>query len=865
MSRLEGTKIETVENLAVNGSVPHPILQTVIQDGIFQCGYCAPGAIMVAKALLDNKPDPTEKEIVQRLSSVICRCVGLNRMEQSVKRAAAILRGEAQSTWSAADTANEHLTLNKLTGVMKYTDDLSFPGMVYAKALRANQPHATIKEIDTSRSGSMPGILRVLTAKDVPGENSFGLKVPDQSVLCDQVVRYVGDAVALVVGETPEQVEAALEKIEVTYSPLPVLNDPKSALALEAPVLHDRLVEVYPETPNVLKHFSVNKGNPEKGFTKADIVIEDEYQVPFVEHAFMEIECSIAVPEPDGKISVYCGTQGPTGDRRQIAVALGCYESDINVVHMYLGGGFGGKEDIAGQIHAAMAAYYTGRSVKVRWERAESLITHPKRHAANMHYKMGATKDGKLVAAEIRVYGDTGAYASVGDSVLFRSMAFACGPYVVPHAKVDTYAVHTNNPPCGAFRGFGGTQVAFASEIHIQKIINALDLDPIEFRLKNALDLGDATITGDFITEIVSAGVKDCLKAVSERLDALPHPELEPPERLGIGIAAAYKNVGLGSNIPDGAGAVASLEPEGCFLVRHGAADMGQGADEVMALILARTLGVPLSKVRVHTGDTRVDPDGGLTTASRATFVTGNAVLQASQQLRAQIWDALAIEFGVSIENLEIRDGAFIDTISGRVLLSLRDLATSDHHFCAHAEYQAPRTQPPSQTVDEKAIPVEAPLHFAYCYGVQGVMLAVNEKTGVVRVLKHIAAHDVGSSINLRAVIGQIEGAVVQGLGYALSENFPVIDGIPQVTKFKDLGLLRLRDLPIIEPIVIEDPHPYGPYGAKGMGELALSPAAPAVANAIHDAVGVWVNELPITRGKVLDAIQRKAAQGERK
>jgi CO/xanthine dehydrogenase Mo-binding subunit len=811
---------------------------------------------MVAKALLDTTPNPTDKEIVNKLSSVICRCVGLNRMERSVKRAAAILREEEQSTWRAEDTANEHLTLNKLTGVMKYTDDLSFPGMVYAKALRANQPHAEVEKIDVSQAVGMPGILRILTAKDVPGENTFGLKVPDQSVLCDKVVRYVGDAVALVVGETPEQVEAALEKIKVNFIPLPVLDNPQSALTPAAPVLHKRLLEEYPETPNVLKHFAIRKGDLERGFAEADIIVEDDYQVPFVEHAFMEIECSIAVPEPDGKISVYCGSQGPTGDRHQIAASLGLSETDINVVHMYLGGGFGGKEDIAGQIHAAMATYYTGRPVKVRWDRAESLLTHPKRHAAKMHYKMGATSDGRLVAADIQVYGDTGAYASVGDSVLFRSMAFACGPYVLPNAKVDTYAVHTNNPPGGAFRGFGGTQVAFASEIHIQKIINALGLDPFEFRMKNALELGDATITGDLITEVVSAGVKDCLRAVKHNLDATLRPHLEPPERLGIGIAAAYKNVGLGSNIPDGAGAIVSLEPGGFFLIRHGAADMGQGADEVMALIVARTLGVPLSLVRVHTGDTRVDPDGGLTTASRATFVTGNAALSASLQIREQIWEVVASEFSISESDLKISNYMFIDNNTGRELISLKELAEGDYHLKAYVQYEAPKTQPPVSLVSERPVPVEAPLHFAYCYGAQGVMLAVNEKTGAVRVLKHIAAHDVGSPINLRGVIGQIEGAVVQGLGYALSESFPVKGGIPQVTKFKDLGLLRLRDLPEIEPIVIEDPHPYGPYGAKGMGELALSPTAPAVANAIHDAVGVWINDLPITRKKILEAIQ---------
>jgi aldehyde oxidoreductase len=864
VASLDGARIETIESPNLNGDRPHPIVQTVVQDGIFQCGYCAPGAIMIAKALLDKKRDPSNKEIRNALSSVICRCVGLNRMDLSVKRAAAILRGDEESTWSDEDTANEHLTLNKITGVMKYSDDLSFPGMAYAKALRANVPHARISRLDTSRAEEMPGILRVITAKDIPGEKTFGLIVSDQPVLCDQMVRYVGDPLALVVGETPEQVEAALEEIEVELQPLPVTSSPKQSMRPGAPVLHERLREDYPETPNVLKHFAIRKGDLENGFADADIIVEDDYKVPFVEHAYMEIETSIAVPEPDGKITVYCGSQSPTDDRRQVAASLGLSEEQVNVVHMFMGGGFGGKEDVSGQIHAALATLYTGRPVKVRWDRAESLLVHQKRHAAQMHYKMGATQDGRLVAAEIQVYGDTGAYASAGEAVLFRSASFACGPYVVPHAKVDTYAVHTNNPPCGAFRGFGGTQVAFASEVHIQKLIDALGIDPFEFRIKNALDIGDSTITGDLINETVSAGIRPCLEAVQRALEATPKPDLEAPERLGTGVAAAYKNVGLGSNIPDEAGAIVSLEPEGHFLVRHGAADMGQGSTDVMAIIAARTLGVPLSMIRVHTGDTRVDPDGGMTTASRATFVSGNATLLASQKLREQLWGAVASEFAVAPEDLLIRDGAFTDINSGRVYISLRDIARGEVRFECESHYEAPKTQPPAEYASEKPEPVDAPLHFAYCYGAQAAMVAVNEETGRVRVLKLIAAHDVGLPINLRGVIGQIEGAAVQGLGYALSESFITQDGVPQTLKFKDLGLLRLRDLPAIEPIVIEDPHPDGPYGAKGMGELALSPAAPAVANAIHDAIGVWINELPITSEKVLQALQSKKRQGGR-
>ncbi len=863
VSALNGAVIETIESFGEYKEKPHPLLQTLVQDGIFQCGFCAPGAIMTAKALLDQKPNPDEKEVRQALSSVICRCAGLNRMDQSVLRAAAILRGEQESSWKEEDTADEYMTLDKLTGRLKYTDDLSFPDMLYASALRANVPHARVKKIDVSEAEAVPGVVRVLTSKDIPGENIYGVIVPDQPIFCDQThdVLYVGDALALVIGETPEQVQEGLSKIKVELEPLPVISSIEEAMAPGAPVLHKRLLEEHPDMPNVLKHFHTSKGDIKAGFAEADIILEDDYEVPFVEHAYMEPEVSVAVPEGDGVV-VYVGSQGPTDDRHQIAVALGLPEEKVRIAHMYIGGGFGGKEDVSTQIHAALAAHLTGRPVKVKWTRRESLWVSYKRHAAKLHYKMGAKKDGTLVAADIRIYGDTGAYASAGEAVLFRMSAFACGPYVVPNVNVHTYAVHTNNPPCGAFRGYGSPQVAFAAELHLQKIIEALGLDSFEVRLKNGLDLGKATITGDVLTEEVGVGLIACLQAAKQELAQTPFPELLPGEKLGIGIAAAYKNVGLGSNIPDRSGARVSLEKDGTFLVRHGAADMGQGSNQMVATVAARVLGVPLRMIHVHTGDTRDDPEGGMTTASRATFLSGNATLKASEGLRSILWDTVASEFNVPEDEIEIRNGVFVRRSTGETLISLQELAKGDATYSFEYFYDAPKTQPPPAHSEAYPKKPQAPLHFAYDFGVQVAMVAVNPQNGNARVLKIIAAHDVGSPLIRRNVIGQIEGAVVQGVGYALSEQFVVKDGIPQTVRMKDLGLLRLRDLPEIVPIVVEDYHPKGPFGAKGMGELAISPTAPAIVNAIHNAVGVWVNSLPVTKEKLQLALQAKSEGG---
>jgi CO/xanthine dehydrogenase Mo-binding subunit len=681
----------------------------------------------------------------------------------------------------------------------------------------------------------------------------------DQPIICDESndVRYVGDTLALVVGETPEQVQAALAQIQVDLEPLPVISTIEQALAPDAPVLHERLRVQNPDMPNVLIHFHTSKGDIEQGFREADLILEDDYQVPFVEHAYMEPEVSISAPEGDGVV-VYVGSQGPTDDRRQLAVALGLPEEKVRMAHMYIGGGFGGKEDVSTQIHSALAAYLTGRPVKVKWSREESLKVSYKRHAARLHYKVGAKKDGRIVAADVHIYGDTGAYASAGEAVLFRMSAFACGPYEVPHVNVHAYAVHTNNPPCGAFRGYGSPQVAFSAEIHLQKIIDQLKLDPFEVRLNNALDIGKATITGDVLVEEVGAGVIECLQEVRAALAQEPPPPLEPGEKLGIGISAAYKNVGLGSNIPDNAGARVSLEKDGTFLVRHGAADMGQGSNQVVATIASRVLGVPLGMIRVHTGDTRYDPEGGMTTASRATFVSGNAALKASEGLRARLWEAVASEFNVPAEDLEIRQGVFTNRNSGQAYIRLQELAKGGEEFAFETRYDAPPTQPPAAHSPAYPLPGATPLHFAYDFAGQVVMLAVHEETGRIRVIKLITAQDVGVPLIRRNVIGQMEGAAVQGLGYALSEQFEVENALPKSLRLKDMGLLRFRDIPEIQPIIVEDPHPKGPFGAKGMGELAITPTAPAVANAVHDAVGIWINSLPITPEKILAALREK-------
>lgn len=850
---LAGCAVQTIEGLAAGDSL-HPLQQTFVLHRVMQCGFCTPGQIMAVKALLDANPGPTDEQIKEALRGVICRCSGGFRAVRAVRQAAAVLRGEAAVGWTDEMAAAERVAVAKATGSIKYTDDLTYEGMLYAQAKRSDYAHARIKGIDVNEAEAVPGVVAILTAKDVPGQNAYGLLTPDQPVLCDEVVRMVGDAVALVVAETTEAAGAAVEKIRVDYEPLPVLATPQAALAPDAPQLHPR--------GNVLRHVRIRKGDVAEGFAQADVIVEGDYYTPFSEHGFLDLECSIGRPEEDGVV-VQCGSQGPPFDREQIAAALGLPEEKVRIAHVPVGGAYGGKEDVSAQVLAALAAYVVQRPVKVRFSRAESLRAHHKRHAQFMHYKTGATRDGRVVAVEVTLYGDTGAYASTGEAVMFRSATFAAGPYEVPHVKVDAYAVHTNNITCGAFRGFGSPQPTFAAELQMEKVARALGIDSFAFREINALALGKMTITGQVLTADVGDGIRQCLEAVRRAMAATPRPNLGPHVKIGVGVAGSYKNVGLGGGIPDEAGAKISLQKDGTFLLQTGAVDLGQGASEAMVIIAAETLGVERSRIHLLVGDTRRDPPGGMTTASRQTFVSGNAALLASQRLRRQIWDYVSEEFHLSLEQILLRAGCFVDAESGQTLISLADLGNRQA-FLAEAYYEAPVTN----SVPEWAAPVptdeelKLKLHFAYSFGAQAAMVAVDETTGRVRVLKVVAAHDAGRAISRSGVETQIEGGVVQGMGYALSERFQMKEGQPGVTTFEGLGLPVTPDVPDIEPIIIEEPHPDGPLGAKGMGELPLTATAPAIVNAIYDAVGVWINELPATPEKVLAAIQAKRSEG---
>src|SRR5690606_23599837 len=591
-----------------------------------------------------------------------------------------------------------------------------------------------------------------------------------------------------------------------------------------------------------------------------DVVVEREYRTPTIEHMFMEPECAIGVPAgydaEHPKLTIYVGSPIPYDDRRQTARALGLPEDQIRVRGTLIGGGFGGKEDIAGQIHVAMLAQATGRPVKMLYTRQESLLFHPKRHATVIRIKTGAKKDGTLTAVEAELYGDGGAYASLSDKVMTRATTHATGPYVVPNAKIDCYAMYTNNPPSGAFRGFGVTQSAFAVEQNMDLIAEALGMDPTELRLKNAQKVGATTATGQLLRE--SVGLIETIRKVDADMRGGLNGSFrwgwrEGDKAYGWGIACAYKNTGLGGGAPDKSAAEVEAFDDGTVEVRTSSADMGQGLVAVLAQCAAEELGLPYKQVRVLLSDTDLTPDGGPTTASRQTYMSGNAVRHAAANLRDALTAVVSEEYDkppaeVRFEEGLVRiNGTSIKFGEAVKLATKQGIATRILH-----EYWGPKTQPLGTGGD---------MHFAFSYATQAALVSVDLNTGVVHVEKVVSASDIGRAINPLLLQGQIEGGIVMAMGNCLTESYIVEKGVPWSTLLSRYKMPSIKHTPEIVSYLVEDRTADGPYGAKGVGEIPSINTSPAIANAIYNAVGVRVFSIPVDQDALLRAMRTGATE----
>lgn len=758
------------------------------EKGGVQCGFCIPGIVMRSNALINKNADPSRAEVEQTLTPNLCRCTGYKKIIDSILYAAEAIRNEEEIPDPSGDgqigSRQPKYQAQKLVlGQHQYVDDIKLEGMVYGALKFSDHPRARVVNIDTRQAEALPGVMRVLTAENVPGERTIGLIRQDWPLMIavGETTRYVGDVLAGVVAETEAIARQAVAVIQVEYEVLEPVTDMHKALESGAPKVH--------KDGNLLSHTKIKRGDMDKARLETAYLAQGVYETQRIEHGYMEPEVSIAYPR-EGSIEVLSQGQGIYDDRLQIAKLLDISLDKVRVILVPNGGGFGGKEDLSVQGHAALMAYLLGIPVKVRLNRDESIAMHPKRHPIWMDYKVGCDKDGKLTFVQVRFVGDTGAYASVGMKVLERAAGHATGAYHVPVADIEAQAVYTNNVPCGAMRGFGVNQAAFGLESCLDELCEQGGFDRWQFRFDNALQTGGVTATGQVIKG--GAGVRETLLAVQDEFKRARY----------AGLACGLKNTGIGNGMPDAASARISIMAGDKIVIDHGWTEMGQGVNTIATQVVCNETGLDPSLIEVRV-DTAAEQEAGMTTASRATSLVGNALIQASKGLKA---------------DLETH--------------SLEELVGKQYQ----GEWIVDWTTKPGADVEE----VET--HYSYSYAAQVVIL---DDEGHIQ--KVTAAHDAGKIFNPTLFEGQVEGSIHMGLGYATSEDMVMEGGYPKSTRLRQMGILRAKEMPKIEVIGVEVPDPYGPYGAKGVGEIGLVPTAAAVANALYQYDGVRRKKLPMS------------------
>ena len=740
-----------------------------------------------------------------------------------------------------------------VTGRAKFTGDYRFPGMVYGAVKRAGVPAGRISKIDIEAAQSMPGVLDVLTARDIPGPNLIGVLPPfDQPILAADEIRYAGESVALVIAETAEEARLAADAVRVTIEPYEPILTMDQALAPDARQIH--------ESGNVTLSKKLIKGDVEAGFEQADLIVEGAYETSFQEHGYLEPETVCAVP--GRRFTLYASCQSPFHIRGHVAANLGVPASSVKVIQACTGGSFGGKDDVATEIGslACIAAQRLSRPVMIAHERKESMIGSNLRHASRIQIRTGAMKDGKIVARSVRILLDGGAYASESPFVTMKTLIHAAGPYAIENVEVESTSVYTNKTYCGAFRGFGVPQVTFASESQIDELAKKLDMDRLEIRRINGLTTGTPNATGQVYEQ--SVGLLDTISKISEQASAAPaagqssaRPELAEKGRYlyGTGYASVAQGISNGAEGIDVTGASVQMSQDGSVLVGIGLTELGQGSRTVWAQIAAEVLGVDMESVSVRLVDTDAVHDSGPTVASRSTTVGGMAVHKAATEVKQSLLSMAALMFETEPEHIELRDGFAILRMDDSARIPIPSVATAAY-WTGFPLMNLAFSKAPEANFDDDTH--QGDIYIAYNYGTHKMDVRVDRITGEVTVLSHAAAHDVGRVINPIGLEGQVEGASLMGFGLAHMEKIRYVDGIIRNANFADYALPSIKDRIPTETISIEDPNPTGPYGAKGAGEPPVAAAAAVFANAVSDAVGFRFSRLPITREDILDALR---------
>ena len=782
--KMEGRSVLTVEGLS--DFEKEAYTYGFGEAGAVQCGFCIPGMVMAAKGLLDSNPDPTVEEIRFALRTNICRCTGYVKIIEGVRLTAKILREgripeeDEGRAWKLGSRVHRIDVAEKIQGTGLYPDDVYMEGMICASAVRSAHPRARVKAIHTEKAKALPGVVGVFTAADIPGQNKVGhlMKDWDTMIAVGSITHYLGDAICLVAAETQEILEEAKKLVEVEYEVLEPVRSPKEAMLPDAPLVH--------QSGNLMAHKHIQRGNAAFAIAKSKYVLTRQFYTPYTEHAFLEPECAVAYPDGDG-VMILSTDQSAYDTQHETAPMLGLPMEKVKVKNLLVGGGFGGKEDVTVQHHAALVAFLTKRPVKCKLTRAESILIHPKRHPMEMEFAMGCDENGIIQGVAANVIADTGAYASLGGPVLERACTHAAGPYHYENFQIDGYAYYTNNPPAGAFRGFGVTQTCFGMETMLNEMADLVGISPWEIRYRNAIRPGEALPNGQIVGP--ETGLVETLEAVKPYFDNAKY----------VGLACAMKNAGVGVGIPDTGRCRLTVE-EGKVHIRAGASCIGQGLGTVLVQMCCDQLGVRREDVVYERSNTFEAPDSGTTSGSRQTLITGEACRRACVELKKEL--------------------------EGRIL---SDLNGTEYY----GEYLA--------KTDPLGAPVPNPVsHVAYGYATQ---LCELDEDGKVKLL--VAAHDVGKAVNPLSCEGQIEGGVVMSMGFALTEQYPLEDCRP-TAKYGTLGLLKANQVPEIKAIVVEKPGLDVACGAIGIGGITSIPTAPAIADAYFRFDGKRRYELPL-------------------
>ena len=857
--QIEGHEVTTVEGLATRAPIYDQLQKSFLRHGAAQCGACTPGMLVSATALLERNAAPSESAVMDAIGGVLCRCTGYRKIITAIQDACS---GKiAEPSPLAGHAVGSRLVRldgqSKVDGTEIFGADEIPAGALLIQAIRSPYQRARFRFGDLDAFlAAHPGIQRVLTAKDIPGENCYGVipRFADQPVFAEVETRFRGETVAAVVGEAEAIETLDLASFPIAWEELPALTTMAAALARGAEPIH-------PHRPNnVLVRGRVVRGDVEKALAESYAVVEDEYETGFIEHAYIEPEAGFARRVND-QIEIQACTQAPYMDRADIARILGIAPEAVRIIPTAVGGGFGAKLDLSVQPFVALAAWHLRQPARMVYSRSESIICTTKRHPSRIRLRAGATRDGKLTAMDFAADFNTGAYSSWGPTVAARVPVHASGPYLVPHYRALTRAVHTHLVPAGAFRGFGVPQTAIAQEQLYDDLADKLAIDRLEFRILNALTNETPTVTGQVLGEGV--GIRACFEALRPRWTAARaeaaafNANTNGPVRRGVGVAGMWYGCG-NTSLPNPSTIRVGLKADGRIALHQGAVDIGQGSNTIVTQICADALGAPIDRFDLVSGDTSITPDCGKTSASRQTFVTGKAAYMAGIELRRAILRlADACECAViDFENDAFENAAVtVKEERKQRTIGLSDLPLDQHGYVLTAEGTF---DPPTSPLDENG---QGTPYAVFGFGAHLAEIAVDTELGTVRVLKITAAHDVGRAINPTLIEGQIEGGAAQGLGMALMEEFFPGKG----ENLHDYLIPTAGDMPPVESILIEDASPIGPFGAKGIGEQAVIPTAPAILNAIHDAIGVRIRRLPATPDRIRAAILDLVARTEQK